>query len=57
MDQTQVINLPSLLRIQNWPPRYNWNIVESGVKHRKTKTVFKILTYTTQNCSIAQGTL
>ena len=18
---------------QNWPPRYNWNIVESGVKH------------------------
>jgi hypothetical protein len=17
----------------NWPPRYNWNIVESGVKH------------------------
>ena len=20
----------------NWPPRYNWNIVESGVKHHKT---------------------
>ena len=20
----------------NWPPRYNWNIVESGVKHLKT---------------------
>jgi hypothetical protein len=22
---------------QNWPPRYNWNIVESGVKHHKPK--------------------
>jgi hypothetical protein len=21
---------------QNWPPRYNWNIVERGVKHHKT---------------------
>ena len=21
---------------QNWPPRYNWNIVESGVKHHQT---------------------
>jgi hypothetical protein len=21
----------------NWPPRYNWNIVESGVKHHKPK--------------------
>ena len=21
----------------NWPPRYNWNNVESGVKHHKTK--------------------
>ena len=20
----------------NWPPRYNWNIVESGVKHHQT---------------------
>jgi hypothetical protein len=20
---------------QNWPPRYNWNIVDSGVKHNK----------------------
>jgi hypothetical protein len=19
----------------NWPPRYNWNIVESGIKHHK----------------------
>jgi hypothetical protein len=21
----------------NWPPRYSWNIVESGVKHHKQK--------------------
>jgi hypothetical protein len=21
------------LHQQNWPPRYSWNIVESGVKH------------------------
>jgi hypothetical protein len=20
----------------NWPPRYNWNIVESGIKHKQT---------------------
>jgi hypothetical protein len=23
----------SFLRQENWPPRYNWNIVESSVKH------------------------
>ena len=23
------------LHLWNWPPRYNWNIVESGVKHYK----------------------
>ena len=23
---------------QNWPPRYNWNIVEIDVKHHKTKS-------------------
>ena len=23
------------LHQQNWPPRYNWNILESGVKHHK----------------------
>jgi hypothetical protein len=23
---------------KNWPPRYNWNIDESGVKHHKPKT-------------------
>ena len=25
----------SYLHQQNWPPRYNWNIVESGDKHHK----------------------
>jgi hypothetical protein len=25
----------SFLHQYNWPPRYNWNIVESGVKHHK----------------------
>ena len=24
------------LHQKNWPPRYNWNIVESGIKHHKT---------------------
>ena len=23
----------------NWPPRYNWNIAESGVKHHQTKPI------------------
>jgi hypothetical protein len=26
----------SFLHQYNWPPRYNWNIVESGVKHLQT---------------------
>jgi hypothetical protein len=25
----------SFLHQSNWPPRYNWNIVENGVKHHK----------------------
>ena len=25
-----------LLQQKNWPPRYNWNIVESAVKHHQT---------------------
>ena len=25
----------SFLHQLNWPPRYNWNIVESGIKHHK----------------------
>jgi hypothetical protein len=24
---------------QNWPLRYNWNIVESGIKHHETKPI------------------
>ena len=27
---------PGFLHQYNWPPRYNWNIVESGVKHHQT---------------------
>ena len=29
--------------VSSWPPRYNWNIVESGVKHHKT--ICDYLTY------------
>ena len=25
------------LHEKNWPLRYNWNVVESGVKHHKSK--------------------
>ena len=25
-----------------WPPRYNWNIVESGVKHHKPSIFFEV---------------
>jgi len=34
--QHYVIMFVSFLHQWNWPPRYNWNIVESGVKHHKT---------------------
>ena len=27
------------LQQQNWQPRYNWNIVESGVKHHKPNLI------------------
>ena len=27
---------PGFLHQKNWPPRYNWNIVESGVKQHQT---------------------
>jgi hypothetical protein len=27
------------LHQKNWPPRYNWNIVESGVKHHQTNRI------------------
>ena len=29
----------------NWPPQYNWNIVESGIKHHKTKPLFFTICY------------
>ena len=37
------------LHQQNWPPRYNWNIVESGIKHH-SMTVHTDITRT--SCSI-----
>ena len=31
----------SFIHQYNWPPRYNWNIVESGMKHHKlTKPIY-----------------
>jgi hypothetical protein len=30
---------------KNWPPWYNWNIVESGVKHHNPLTLFPIVLY------------
>jgi hypothetical protein len=27
------------LHQENWPPRYNWNIVESGIKHQNPKPI------------------
>ena len=27
---------------QSWPPRYNWNIVESGVKHHNSNATLRI---------------
>ena len=35
-DLRQVGGFLRVLRQWNWPPRYNWNIVESGVKHHQT---------------------
>jgi hypothetical protein len=37
---------PGFLHQNNWPPRNNWNIVESGVKHHKpTKSIPQGLSY------------
>jgi hypothetical protein len=35
------------IHLQNWPPRYNWNIVESDIKHHKSfmMTVYLLLKY------------
>jgi hypothetical protein len=27
----------------NWPPQYNWNIVESGIKHHNIQTLYIII--------------
>jgi hypothetical protein len=35
-DLQQVSGFLRFLHQWNWPPRYNWNIVESGVKHHQT---------------------
>jgi len=32
----------SFLHQQHWPPRYNWNIIESGVKHYNLNPSLKI---------------
>ena len=32
-DMRQVGGFLRVLHQLNWPPRYNWNIVEDGVKH------------------------
>ena len=45
--QHYVIMFASFLHQSNWPPRYNWNIVESGVKHHKTN---KSLSRSYQTC-------
>jgi hypothetical protein len=29
------VTFDDMMMIVNWPPRYNWDIVESGVKHYK----------------------
>jgi hypothetical protein len=32
------------LHQQNWPPRFNWNTVESGVKHHKPTIIWILIT-------------
>jgi hypothetical protein len=31
------------LRQLNWPPRYNWNIIESGINHHQTNKQIQII--------------
>jgi hypothetical protein len=42
-DSRQVCGFLRVLRFPppklNWPPRYNWNIVESGIKHHQTNNI------------------
>jgi hypothetical protein len=41
---------------ENWPPGYNWNIVESGVKHHNPNSVLKCLRNRYKFCSFAYCT-
>ena len=36
-DLQQVDGSSGFLHQSNWSPRYNWNIVESGIKHHNTR--------------------
>ena len=41
IDLRQVGDFLRVLRFlhqENWPPWYNWNIIESGVKHNTNQT-------------------
>jgi hypothetical protein len=38
-DLQQVGGFYGLLYKQYWPPRYVWNIVESGVRHHNPRTL------------------
>jgi hypothetical protein len=29
----------------NWRPRYNWNVVESGVKHHNPNPIYYVIHY------------
>ena len=40
----QVLRFPPPNNL-NWPPRYNWNIVESGIKHHKPNQPIMIYQY------------
>ena len=68
-DQLVVFSGSSVfLYLQHWPPLYNWNIVESGVKHhhtnKQTKNIFnrsisnsccRLGKYTEQSCIWLDG--
>ena len=45
------LRVSGFLLQQNWPPQYNWNIVESGVKHHQTNI------YICEQCSYTVHTI
>ena len=45
MNLSDLWQVGGFLHQQNWLPQYNWNIVESGVKHHKPKPLSKICLY------------